>query len=165
MRLTRAMVDLGRGNMGALGPLRGDRQSARMGIFGPVTPRRWSRAHPKPEPVAVSATGTRALIETARRTAAGATTRRRRRDDFGRNGTEWMALVQDLSLRQLQHFARHKPVRATFSSGEVDGEKLLQIDTYGTASRKFPDKVSQSLQLDKSSAKLLKMLIEKEFDL
>lgn len=59
----------------------------------------------------------------------------------------------------------HKPTVATFTVFEDSGEKYLQIDTYGTAERVMPEKVSQSIQLDKSVAKLLIDILQREFSL
>ena len=47
----------------------------------------------------------------------------------------------------------------------VDGEHYVQIDTYGKNDRAIPEKISQSIQFDKESAKFLVDLLLKEFDL
>lgn len=59
----------------------------------------------------------------------------------------------------------HSRVLATYSAFEVRGEKYLQIDTYGNSDREMPGKISQSFQLDRTTAKYLVNLITKEFDL
>jgi len=59
----------------------------------------------------------------------------------------------------------HKPTFATFTVFEEDGHKYFQIDTYGTAERVMPEKVSQSIQLDKSMAKSLVDILQREFSL
>ena len=43
------------------------------------------------------------------------------------------------------------------------GKKILQLDTFGTSERDFPDKVSQSIQFDEASAAMLRQLIEQTF--
>ena len=60
----------------------------------------------------------------------------------------------------------HTPVTATYTVFDtVDGEHYVQIDTYGKSNRALPEKISQSLQIDKDSAKFLVELLKKEFDL
>ena len=59
----------------------------------------------------------------------------------------------------------HKPAAATFTVFENEGQKYFQIDTYGTAERAMPEKVSQSIQLDKSMAKMLVEILRREFSL
>lgn len=57
----------------------------------------------------------------------------------------------------------HKRTAATFTVFEDDGQKYFQIDTYGTIQRVMPEKVSQSIQLDKSMAKMLVEILRREF--
>lgn len=57
----------------------------------------------------------------------------------------------------------HKLTTATFTMFEAKGEKYFQIDTYGTEERDMPEKVSQSIQLDKSMAKIVVELLRREF--
>lgn len=59
----------------------------------------------------------------------------------------------------------HSKVTATYSVFDVHGEKYFQIDTYGNIDREMPDKLSQSFQLDSTTAAYLVNLIIKEFDL
>lgn len=59
----------------------------------------------------------------------------------------------------------HKPAAATFTVFENEEQKYFQIDTYGTAERAMPEKVSQSIQLDKSMAKMLVEILRREFSL
>lgn len=58
----------------------------------------------------------------------------------------------------------HDRVNATYTVFEKDGKKYLQIDTYGRIERENPEKISQSIQLDKETARFLTDLIETEFD-
>lgn len=57
----------------------------------------------------------------------------------------------------------HKMTVATFTIFEDNGQKYFQIDTYGTAERVMPEKVSQSIQLDKSMGKELVDILKSEF--
>lgn len=60
----------------------------------------------------------------------------------------------------------HTPVTATYTVFDtVDGEHYVQIDTYGKSDRALPEKISQSIQIDRESAKFLVDLLKKEFDL
>lgn len=59
----------------------------------------------------------------------------------------------------------HAKVFSTYCVFEDCGEKYIQIDTYGNSDREMPEKISQSLQLDKATAKFLVNLLTKEFDL
>ena len=59
----------------------------------------------------------------------------------------------------------HDKVSATYTVFEQDGKKYFQIDTYGKDKREIKGKISQSIQLDKASAKYLIKLLVDEFDL
>lgn len=60
----------------------------------------------------------------------------------------------------------HTPVTATYTVFDTtDGEHYVQIDTYGKNDRAILEKISQSIQFDKDSAKFLVDLLNKEFDL
>lgn len=59
----------------------------------------------------------------------------------------------------------HEPARASYTSFIKNGQTFFQIDTYGTAERNMPDKVSQSIQFDKQMAASLIDILRKEFQL
>ena len=59
----------------------------------------------------------------------------------------------------------HQSVYSTYSVFSLNDEKFLQIDTYGRETRDLPEKSSQSFQIDKESAILLKHLLEETFDI
>lgn len=59
----------------------------------------------------------------------------------------------------------HSKVLATYSVFDAYGEKYFQIDTYGNSDRETPDKISQSFQLNRTTAEYLVNLIIKEFGL
>jgi len=59
----------------------------------------------------------------------------------------------------------HTKVAATYSVFDEDGNIYVQIDTYGKDDRAIPEKISQSLQFDRESAKFLVKLLVNEFDL
>lgn len=56
-------------------------------------------------------------------------------------------------------------VLTTYSIFQKGDNKYLQFDTYGNSNRKYPDKISQSLQFDKKGAAFLVDLLKKEFNL
>lgn len=59
----------------------------------------------------------------------------------------------------------HDEVQATYSIFEINGEKYLQIDTYGKEGRMNPEKISQSFQFNKESASYFVNLLVEEFHL
>ncbi|QLQ01474.1 MAG: hypothetical protein HZY78_14075 [Burkholderiaceae bacterium] len=60
----------------------------------------------------------------------------------------------------LQSVNRHTAVDCTYTVVEVDGERQLQLDTYGSAGRAVPGKKSQSLRLSQSALAQLKQIIQ-----
>ncbi len=62
---------------------------------------------------------------------------------------------------------KRQPTNVTchYSVSTQVGGKLLQLDTFGSADRKNPDKVSQSLQLNEQGARELINILEREFGL
>lgn len=59
----------------------------------------------------------------------------------------------------------HTKVSTTYTVFEMAGDRYVQFDTYGNSDRAIPGKISQSIQLDKESAKFLVKLLVNEFDL
>ena len=59
----------------------------------------------------------------------------------------------------------HEEVSTAYTVFEYEGEKYIQFDTYGKNGRKNPEKISQSIQLNRESGKFIVDLISKEFDL
>jgi hypothetical protein len=59
----------------------------------------------------------------------------------------------------------HEKVPASFSVFDSDGRKYFQIDTYGRLGRENPEKISQSLQLDREAAVFLVRLLSQEFNI
>ena len=74
-----------------------------------------------------------------------------------------MAIVRNFETKELDRSSKHSEVDATISLVEVDGEKFVQIDTYGSKERAMPGKVSQSLRLSQSAFEQLQTLGEKHF--
>ncbi len=57
----------------------------------------------------------------------------------------------------------HTKVFTTYTSFKQDGKTYFQLDTYGKADREMPEKISQSIQLDEDTARLLVNLLIKEY--
>ena len=74
-----------------------------------------------------------------------------------------MAVVREFTEKELDRSSAHSEVEATISLVEVDGERFVQIDTYGSKNRAMPGKVSQSLRLSQSAYEQLLQLAEKHF--
>ena len=71
-----------------------------------------------------------------------------------------MARIDAFKEKSIERVTRHKPVSATYSIYELDGKKVLQIDTYGSPDRQMPGKTSQSIQLEESGIAALKKILE-----
>jgi hypothetical protein len=74
-----------------------------------------------------------------------------------------MAVIRDFTVKDLVRSTSHTEVEATVSLIEADGEKFLQIDTYGSKGRAMPGKVSQSLRISQRAFEDLKKLASKHF--
>lgn len=59
----------------------------------------------------------------------------------------------------------HDQVYATYTVFDKNGEKYLQIDTYGKPARENPEKISQSFQFNRAAASYLANLLIEEFGL
>ncbi len=59
----------------------------------------------------------------------------------------------------------HDKVHTTYTVFELDGKKYVQLDTYGRINRENPEKISQSIQLDRETAKYLVNILCEEFGL
>ena len=57
----------------------------------------------------------------------------------------------------------HEKVYTTYTVFELEGKKYVQFDTYGRLDRENPEKISQSIQLDKETAQFIVKLLVSEF--
>ena len=73
-----------------------------------------------------------------------------------------MALLKRLTKVTMDRNVVHEPVAdATFSVfRDAEGRSYLQIDTYGSATRKMPGKKSQSLQFGPDALAQLRTILE-----
>ena len=78
--------------------------------------------------------------------------------------------MAQINLSRIKKFEKnrnmiHEKVFSTYTIFEDSGEKYIQIDTYGRNEREMPEKISQSLQFDRETAKFFVNLLVKEFKL
>ena len=73
-----------------------------------------------------------------------------------------MARISIENIRKLEKSRNsvHEKVETTYTIFKMDGEKYVQIDTYGRIGRENPEK---SFQLDRSTALFLVHLLRAEF--
>ncbi len=74
-----------------------------------------------------------------------------------------MALVTEFHHVPTDRQSIHKPVTCGWKVFEEEGQRILQLDTYGSADGVIPGKGSQSLQFDRAAAEELLALIERAF--
>ena len=74
-----------------------------------------------------------------------------------------MALIESFEERPLTPAALHRPVTCGYKAVDIGGQRVLQLETYGSSTRKLADKVSQSIQLDVEGARALKRILERSF--
>lgn len=74
-----------------------------------------------------------------------------------------MAIIRKLEPATLERDSRHTEVDCTYTIvTDTQGEKSLQIDTYGSAARKIPGKKSQSIRFSPEAIEQLKQILESE---
>lgn len=73
--------------------------------------------------------------------------------------------IRNLSKINKERNIVHDEVHATYTVFDNDGERYIQIDTYGKAGRENPEKISQSFQFNREAAVCLVNLMIKEFEL
>ena len=73
-----------------------------------------------------------------------------------------MAIIRKLERIILEHGLTHTEVNCTYAIIQDDDGKYLQIDTYGSAHRKMPDKKSQSIRFSPEAIAQLREILSKE---
>jgi len=73
-----------------------------------------------------------------------------------------MAIVRKLERITLERGTSHTEVNCTYSIIQDDNGKSLQIDTYGSAHRKMPDKKSQSIRFSPEAIAQLRKILSDE---
>lgn len=76
-----------------------------------------------------------------------------------------MAQISLENIRKIEKSRNtiHEKVDTTYTVFEMDGKKYVQFDTYGRLGRENPEKVSQSIQLDRDTAQFLVNILREEF--
>jgi hypothetical protein len=74
-----------------------------------------------------------------------------------------MAVVRKLEPQTLEKGSPHTDVECTYSIVESKEGRCLQIDTYGSTTRKIPGKKSQSIRFAPDAIRQLKTLLEEQF--
>ena len=75
-----------------------------------------------------------------------------------------MAIVRKLEKVQLDRDSKHTEVNCTYCIVEdAEGNRFLQIDTYGSAVRKIPGKKSQSIRFSAEAIAQLRNIIQQDF--
>lgn len=74
-----------------------------------------------------------------------------------------MALIEKFQPVSSDVQKLHGAVTCGYRSFTVGGQRVLQLDTYGSTDRQIPNKISQSLQLDIDGARQLLRIIEEAF--
>ena len=74
-----------------------------------------------------------------------------------------MVVVRKLEPQTLETGSPHTDVECTYSIVDSKEGRYLQIDTYGSATRKIPSKKSQSIRFAPEAIKQLKALLEEQF--
>lgn len=76
-----------------------------------------------------------------------------------------LLLANKFNRTEKERNSVHKPTTATYTSFVSHDRHYFQIDTYGTDDRVMPEKISQSIQIDKETAEIIVELLKKEFHL
>jgi hypothetical protein len=77
-----------------------------------------------------------------------------------------MAFVTPIEKDEREFKGIHQTnVECLYLVGERDGKKVIQLNSYGSSEREFPNKLSQTLQFDATKAEELVAILTKEFGL
>lgn len=80
------------------------------------------------------------------------------RSVFAKKEQLWL-LVSFIEPSHKERQAIHRPTRCLYSILEADdGQRYIQLDTYGSDEREHPEKISQSIQLGKAASQLFQVL-------
>jgi hypothetical protein len=74
-----------------------------------------------------------------------------------------VALVCEFQHAPSEKNSLHNPVLCGWRVFDTGETKILQLDTYGSEHRQIPNKVSQSIQLNREGATVLVSLIRDAF--
>jgi hypothetical protein len=74
-----------------------------------------------------------------------------------------MAIIRRLEHLTLEKGISHSEVECTYSIVDDNEGRHLQIDTYGSSTRKIPGKKSQSIRFTPEAISQLKILLKEHF--
>ena len=75
-----------------------------------------------------------------------------------------MALITHFEPLDGERYSIHRTqVKCKYKVIELDGKKVVQLNTYGSKDREIPDKLSQTIQLSEKSALELLTILQKAF--
>ena len=75
-----------------------------------------------------------------------------------------MAIVKHLKHQQLEKDTRHTEADCTYSIiTDSEGNRLLQIDTYGSSARRLLGKKSQSIRFTTAALEQLRNILAEQF--
>ncbi len=75
-----------------------------------------------------------------------------------------MALVSSVERDERDFKGIHQTsVECLYLVGERDGVKVVQLNTYGSEDREIPNKLSQTIQIDRATAEKLVRILQDEF--
>lgn len=75
-----------------------------------------------------------------------------------------MALISEFEESPADGPTRSRTkVTCGFRTVEVEGERVVQLSTYGSAQRKIPGKTSQSIEVDRQGAEELIRILREAF--
>jgi hypothetical protein len=74
-----------------------------------------------------------------------------------------MATVRTFIEKEVERVSEHTEVEASVSQIEINGEKFIQMDTYGSKGRAIPGKTSQPVRLTKESFEQLSKIAKNYF--
>jgi hypothetical protein len=74
-----------------------------------------------------------------------------------------MALIKSFERRRSARVTFRSEVDCGWNVGTVNGREILHLETYGSADREIPGKVSQTIELDEAAAAELLAIIHQAF--
>jgi len=74
-----------------------------------------------------------------------------------------MAYIKSFTKNTKQKDGKHTDVDCVYYILEIDNQTVIQFDTFGSASRQFEGKASQSIRLDRENAKIMFEILKSEF--
>ena len=74
-----------------------------------------------------------------------------------------MAIVRKFTEEAASRETKHSECSGKIRAIESGGEKFIQLDTYGSADREMPGKISQSLRLSEQAIQQIIRMAAKHF--